>query len=395
MSDSRVSKESSASAPSGCSTQSNSSANISAPALEIRLVDDERALDALAEDWARLADGTLGPHAGLFGGWNWNRLWWTHYGHLGTLHVLVLSAGGVVRGIAPFYHTRSRLLGVLPLSTLRFVGIGGDTSPDDLDLLAEPAWRERVAETVATYLLDGRLVERVELRDLPDDSVFAARLVALANARGIAEHRRVASRRVGALPDSVEGWRAASGRNARKQRKRRLNRLAELGESRFRVCETPEALATGHAALVRLHRARRESLGQSGGFDSPDYVAFHLDVMRALLARDELRLGMLMLDGEAIAVEYAFLVDGTLMFFQTGFDPAHDKIGPGHLLMNWLIEREIDAGTRRLDLLKGDYAYKDGYAKDSRRSQTLDLCLRPWLSRLVRRIRRGLPGRTS
>ena len=367
----------------------------------IRVVDDVAGLDALAADWCRLADGDAGTT--VFNGWSWNRAWWSHYGHLGTLHVLVVSEGGTVVGIAPFYHTRSRLLRIATLDTLRFLGSGGDTSPDDLDVIAEPARRDAVARAVAACLLGGGTgngssrgsgnrasrIERFELRDLPPDSAFAARLLERAAALGhVPPTLRVESRHVGALPDDVAAWRAATSRGARKQRRRRHNRLAELGEPSFRLCATADEVDAAHAALVALHRARRASLGESGGFASPAYVGFHLALMHALLARGELRLGVLAIDGEPIAIEYAFAVHGTLAFFQTGFAPEHAKLAPSHLLMSWMIEHAIGEGIRRVDLLKGDYDYKAAYADARRETRSIDLCTRKGLAHLVRTVRR-------
>jgi len=325
----------------------------------------------------------------VFNGWSWNRAWWTHYGHLGTLHVLVAVAGGVVRGIAPFYHTRSRLLRVVSLPTLRLLGRGGDTSPDDLDLLAEPGWGERVAPLVVTHLLDVSGCARLELTDLPEDSGFGAALLGEAARRGhVAPAVRTQSRPVGALPASVAAWRSGVTRNARKQLRRRHNRLADAGHATFSLCATPAEVEAAHAALVRLHRARRASLGEEGGFRSERYVAFHAELMQALLARDELRLGVLALDGQPIAVEYAFAARGTLAFFQSGFDPAHATLAPAHLLMHWMIESSIEAGVGRIDLLKGDYDYKRAYATDTRTTRSIDLCTHAPLARVIALARR-------
>ena len=368
--------------------------NASGKTLAVRVVDDVGALDALAGDWRRLAGEDAGTT--VFNGWSWNRAWWSHYGHLGTLHVLVVSSGDAVVGIAPFYHTRSRLLRVATLGTLRFIGSGGDTSPDDLDVLAEPDRRAAVAEAVCERLLGRdangtgeRRIERFELRDLPADSAFASRFLARAAALGhVTPMSRIERRRVATLPESAAAWRAATSRSARKQRRRRLNRLAELGETTFALCETPADVEAAHAALVALHHARRASLGEAGGFSSSSYVGFHLALMHALLERGELRLGVLAIDDVPIAIEYAFAVHGTLAFFQTGFVPEQAKLAPSHLLMSWMIERAIEDGLRRIDLLKGDYDYKAAYADGWCETRTIDLCTRRWLARLRRRVGR-------
>ena len=94
--------------------------------------------------------------------------------------------------------------------------------------------------------------------------------------------------------------------------------------------------------------------------------------MGALLARGELVLVRLTLDGRTIGVEYAFRTGATLAFFQTGFDPAFETASPGHLLMAHVIETGIESGARAADFLRGDYPYKASYADARRANVTLD-----------------------
>ena len=121
--------------------------------------------------------------------------------------------------------------------------------------------------------------------------------------------------------------------------------------------------------------------------------------MGELLERDELVLVSLTLDGRTVGVEYAFRRAGTVAPFQTGFDPALEAAGPGHLMGSHVIEDAIGRGARTVDFLRGDYPYKASYASDERRNVTLDGPLRAaWLSpiRLAapRRARRAAPPRT-
>ena len=361
----------------------------------MRVIDDVEALDALEADWERLAAEDGGAGASVFRGWPWNRLWWKHYAHLGTLHVLVVVRDGdTVCGIAPFYHTRTRALQSVRLKTLRFIGSGGDTSPDDLDVLVERERRDAIVDLLCRTLLADASVERFELRDLRPESAFARAFPPCAVAVGLpAPSWQLERRLVDELPSSVAAWREAAGRNARRRSRRRLNRLRRTGEGAFAPCRTPEEVARAYAALVELHRARRASLGERGGFGSPSYVAFHEELTRALLRRGELRLATLALDGEIVAVEYGFATGGTLAFFQTGFDPARAALAPGHLLMTWMIERGIEDGLERIDLLKGNYAYKGEYARRWRETRSIELYRSAPLARLValaRRLRAAL-----
>ena len=92
------------------------------------------------------------------------------------------------------------------------------------------------------------------------------------------------------------------------------------------------------------------------------------------------------LNDEVVGVEYAFEYNKRLSLFQTGFDPEQAHLAPGHLMMARLIEMAIDAGIQELDLLKGDYDYKDSYASQKRFTVDVDVVQGPVASTLYRLI---------
>jgi len=112
--------------------------------------------------------------------------------------------------------------------------------------------------------------------------------------------------------------------------------------------------------------------------------------MKEALKRDELRLIVLVLNEETVGIEYTFFCKGTLMFFQNGFDPKFESLSPGHLLMSHIIDESIKEGAHSMDLLKGDYEYKESYAKEEVLSVSIDVWrsqLMTFASRAVRSIR--------
>ena len=403
---------SSSAADSGWIAQSTSSATASAAdaggagaGLRVRTVADAAGLDALEPDWERLA--TLHPGAGTFNGWPWNRLWWRHYGHLGELRTLVVErvagpgadgSGNRVVAIAPFYHARPRALVVLRPATLRLLGTGGDTSPDDLDMLAEPAEAAAAAEVVAAHLFERSGARRLLLEHVPAGSALLGAVERRWSARRIGRPVRTSEHRwVAALPPTASAWHASLSRNARKHLKRRRRRAETAGRVEHAPVTRAEELDDAFAELVRLHRARRASRGEGGSFASETYRRFHRELMEALLARGELALSRMRLDGRTVGVEYAFRTGDALGFFQTGFDPDAAHLSPGHLMMAHLIERGIESGARVADFLRGDYPYKASYATERRESVTLDGPVRavpfsPVRIAALRRARLRVPG---
>ena len=360
--------------------------------VDIKHISTLREFDAREADWLRLAAASRS--AGLFNGWHWNRLWWQHYGNLGDLFILVVRVDGIIQGIAPLYQMQSRALRLLSVRTVRFIGTGGDTSPDDLDVLYHPDHEALVAWHLSEHLLQLASIERMQLVDMPEDSAFHQALIAGAVARGWSEpllsHQQ---RRIGSLPDSIESYEKSMSSNARKHRKRRRKQIETAGRINGRYCQTPEQVQEAFQCLVNLHLTRRASKGtRSDSFTSSEYRNFHLSLMQHTLARDELRLHVLSIDDHIVGVEYGFLVNGVLSLFQTGFDPRYEHLSPGHLLMMRLIDDAILDGAHTVDLLKGDYDYKASYARHWKKTVSVDLWRRGFSS-LAYRMRHATSGR--
>ncbi|MEM9601578.1 MAG: GNAT family N-acetyltransferase [Pseudomonadota bacterium] len=347
----------------------------------------EREFDRLEATWTTLFNDD--PTAGVFNSWDWNRLWWSHYGDAHSLLIVVVHVDGGPVAIAPCYLSRTRALRCLPVTTLRFIGSGGDTSPDDLGVLCQPAHRDTVSSALVAHLMSLGTVDRLHLCDMPRAAELHDQVITEAGAQGWTLcHRIDHQRRVDSLPDSVDAYVASLSKNARKQRKRRFQKLHQTGDARFVRCEHAGDIAAVFERLATLHRSRQVSKGEHGSFSSAAYNAFHQALMQRSLARGELRLVELKLDEETVGIEYAFQVKGVLALFQTGFDPRFKELSPGHLMMMHMIERAIEDGATRIDALKGDYDYKSTYAKDWQHSVTLDLYRSAPVARLIQLARR-------
>lgn len=324
----------------------------------------------LGDSWQALA--AQDDQAGLFNDWAWNSLWWEHYGHLGELLVLLVYEGEQLVGIGPFYRGQRRALGLKMCDTLQFIGTGGDTSPDDLNILVLASKRQTVTDVICDHVFSDKFPMRLLLTDVNAESSFYEAFTARNGCvNGYHVKQTIQSRRWATLPELWPDFRAQISRNTHKQIKRRQNRLDALENVNMQVCATQQDVDIAFTALIDLHSARWQSKGGAGSFGSEVYRSFHQSLMKQLLVRKQLWLITLTLDDEIIAVEYAFSYKDTLMFFQTGFNPAHENLSPGHVLMTFAIKQSIESGLKRIDLLKGDYEYKSSYTNEERLSASL------------------------
>jgi len=102
-------------------------------------------LEQVRAEWARLGEAS----GNIFSSWEWNSLWWNHFGDGRRLLAFAYRDGGDVAVIVPLYGWRER-----PLRILRFLGHGhgdllGPVCGDDPRLSAD-ALRAALDRLLAT-----------------------------------------------------------------------------------------------------------------------------------------------------------------------------------------------------------------------------------------------------
>ncbi len=333
-------------------------------AVRVDLITTTREFKALRPGWEALLE--LAPRASIFMTWEWQYLWWKHYGHDGSLRLLVAFEGDRMVGILPMHLRATRLLRWIPLRVLQPVGSGGDTSPDYLEPLLEGS-----VGKVASASMIGCVFERVPgwdqllLSDLYPDSDFKSALENVCGQRGLLYRTDVSARiRYIALPGSWDEFIGSLSRDRRQAMRYNRRRFEAMPGACFRiVSENGPALDAAIDRLVELHKMRWIERGVRHAFSSAQYCGFHRELMHELQGKGLLRLICLELESRVIAMLYCFRFRDSWLYFQAGFDPAHGKLSPGLVLLGYAIERAISEGCHEFDMLRGEHEYKAQLAK--------------------------------
>jgi CelD/BcsL family acetyltransferase involved in cellulose biosynthesis len=338
--------------------------------MHVRVIDSDAEFASLERTWEGLQAGAAA--ASIFASFDWQHHWWKVYGRGAPLRLLVATDGAEVLGLLALHVSTERVMRC-PVRLLRFVGTGGDTSPDDLGPVLAAGREEEVARALADAVLRLRDWDVLHLHDMEPASPFAAAMAGAAH-RASLPCLTGRSERISylELPATWDTWLGTLHRDRRyRVRKLRKDLLAAHPDARFFAWTDPATLDAGVDRLIHLHHARWRETGQPHAFSSPEYVAFHRAVMHACFARDRLRLYALELHGQIAAMFYMYRFRGGLYLMQTGFDPAHARLKPGHVLLGWIIERAIEERYRVLDFLKGEHRYKDEIATGERETVSL------------------------
>ncbi len=377
--------------------------------LSCRLVTTIAGLQSLQADWDRLHVGN--PELTMFNSWTWCFQWWQSYGDEHRLHVIVCTRESVadgeassdeVVGIAPLYIARHRASKVLRNDSVLFLGSGGDTSPDYHNFIVgckgDVAETGKIHEALIKFLVTQAGYDSLALGDM----LVGSTLHGLATSHqqfGPGAVRLEAPKAISytPLPKTMTAYRQGLSRNSRKHLKRRKKRMEEARDLGIEIVTSTDATLNAFESLVGLHLARWQDKGQIGTFRTERYLQFHRGIIRQFSAQGNIWMVVLRHANTIIGVEYLFRYGKRLFFFQTGFSPDYNHLAPGHLMIAHAIEKAIEEGLAEIDLLKGEYDYKQSYAPLTRYTQgvfwyrpgplSLNIKLRSWLGRQRDRLK--------
>ncbi|HEX9190753.1 MAG TPA: GNAT family N-acetyltransferase, partial [Candidatus Deferrimicrobiaceae bacterium] len=158
------------------------------------------------------------------------------------------------------------------------------------------------------------------------------------------------------LPGTFDGYLERLGRKQRHELRRKMRRAAELlpGLS-CRITRTAEELARDIPSFVELHRRSHPAKER---FMDDRMASFFREVAEGFLAEGRLRLAFLSFDGGDAASVFQFGCGGSLLLYNSGYDPAHRAANPGLVLIARCIEDAVAEGVQEYDFLRGTERYK-------------------------------------
>jgi len=338
--------------------------------LSIEVINDVRGFDGLRDEWSNLVQKST---VYIFQTYEWQRLWWEHFGHDRSLHIVLFRHEGVLVGIAPFFLDTFRFLGVTISRNLCLLGSdvsypGADGvfdkySPSDyLDIIALPEFEKSVASMLLKHLSQlGKIYEKIVLDELPEDSVLMRELVP--KLRSLGWKSKISRREICPrlhVPSSVADFKRALNPKVRYQLFQTRRAVTEQGLFSVEAVQSQEALDRSFSEFVGLHQRRWNRLGYPGTFANEQYKAFLHDVTRAFLAHGWLWFRTAKNNGRCIAAQCAFKYRDRMYDYLKAFDDEapEAKRRPGRALLLFLIEEAIQDKIRVVDFLRGGEKYK-------------------------------------
>lgn len=280
--------------------------------------------------------------------WQWQTIWWQHFGRPGALRLFVVEEGA------------GEPVGVLPLMTveegvLQFIG-GVDIS-DYLDVIACRGREEEVWKALLSALGDDRWA-RLDLHCLPAGSPTLSLLPSLARAQGLQVRVEREERcPLLDLPADWEAYLAGLDGKARHELRRKLRRCERTYPGARARLVTEAELRTALDTFFVLHR---KSLGGKARFMDERMEAFFRTAASEFAKQGWLQLWTLEAD-RPLAALLCFDYAGVLSLYNSGFEPDARAVSPGIVLIAHALREAIGRGRRRFDFLRGEEAYKHDF----------------------------------
>jgi hypothetical protein len=292
-----------------------------------------RDLGLLVADWNGLALGAGTP----FMTHEWLSRWCNAFGRGDPMWMVLYDSDGSLRAGACLQARRGNGL-----------ACAADEHSGDWDVLArdEPARQELWAAII------GWSASRIHLQGMPAHA---------AGTRFVCEELERSGYRIVrkpgpfcpwlALPSSWEEMMESVSGHMPTQIRRRRRMLEREGSVTFRTVTGGPTLEEDLEKFLRLEAAGWKGRSGTAILGNPSAEGLYRGFARGAAEKGWLRLHLLELNGEPIAVHYGCAFGGRGVFMKTGFDAAYRRMSPGVLLVAETLRCAIEEGLHCYDFL--------------------------------------------
>jgi len=321
---------------------------------------DPFAFAGLAQEWDALVErcggGVLYRHAFL-------RLWREHFAPGDSLRVLTQrSPDGSLTAALPLLLRHTRIYGI----PVRELCAMANVHSGRFDLLAEDP--SNAARAFLSILLEQADWDVLRIIDVPQGGAAEALLDAASSA-GLRSGRWASMNSPYiVLPGSWGEMEQKLSRHFRANMRRRRRRLSDKGTISVELCDGSDDadLAARLDEGLKLEAKGWKGRGGTAICQASDTLGFYTALAKHAESEGRLRLWFLRLDGKAIAFQFALQDGACYLLLKPTYDESHGEVGPGHLLMEEVLQDCIARGLLEFDFLGPDMPWKRDWTRNGR-----------------------------
>lgn len=359
----------------------------------IKLVTDERAFEALEQQWGLLWSNT--STASPFNSFDWHDTWWSVFtSDKNRLQIWTVWDDNTLVGLLPMY-TRGRGNG--RSRTLRFLGTGesrtDEVATEYSDILVSPDYEDVVLPLAVQWLTSSSAWSRVDMRCMLDSALLLKALDTYKpDANRLNLHAGFRFRVP--LDNQQTPLELMAGSNA-KRVKRSLKAIDRDGGLLRASASQHGAIGNALNRLIRLNRERQGDKHRKSAFESQKFLRFHQRLCERMVPKGLADIHCYYLGETLLATMYCFYDKHTAYYYQSGFSTcSSNKYMPLTAAHLEQANSARDSHRRFYDLMRAELpSYKEAMASD--KEPLFNVYLFGEMSamkryRLMRRMRRAL-----
>lgn len=290
---------------------------------------------------------------------DWLLAWWHQFGENGHLRVLAVLDGDQLVGALPLYEQKARIGTKIQYMAADLV------ASDYLTLLAEPQRKDEVIATVNSWITESmhsgswRSINSLRIDGIANDDPWIEQLQGSAEPAGISFRKQTITNSWPlSLPSSWDEFLATHRKRSVYRKAKKVASRLRSGDCNLKVLDSIHDLDLGLSCLIRLHQARRTSVGDQGCFADHRFEPFLREALSTMLPSGKAIFCICESNETPIGVQLLLLGDETAYLYQAGIDPEYMNLEPGHTMIGGAIMECIQRGFRCYDFLRGDEGYK-------------------------------------
>lgn len=300
------------------------------------VIQDLPRLEAIVPAWCALAEAV--PLATPFQLPPWQLTWCRYFGS-GELRVFAWWEENALVGLVPsFLH---------PWEGRRQLTLLGTGISDYLEPLLRPNQATQILPQLRTYLQSNADWDLCRWQDLAVHTplhLLGGNLV-----------EDTICTEVPLLGTFEDFWKSRP-KDLRRNLRRYSERAAATAPITFHVSsEADDELLD---ALIHLHAVRWEKRGESGTIAANNSAQFLRDVARQFAAHQMLRIFTVRFGGTVAALVLTFLYRNAVYSYMSAFDPAHETLGFGRVLLYESFRYSFQQHHRAWNFCRGEERYK-------------------------------------
>jgi CelD/BcsL family acetyltransferase involved in cellulose biosynthesis len=296
----------------------------------------------------------------IFTTFAWNSSWLEHFqDKYDSILLFALWEAGELAGIIPLVMKDESFYG-LKARTITFTG-GKESVYKDCLVSGSP---DDFLNTLFSHLSAGcPKWDVIVLDSLPQQSKVAGSVPGVSQSHGftcISERQGVSP--FIRLPATYEQVRDKHTKKIRKNVEYQVRRLKKLGEFQFECYQGTSIRAEHISEAARIELRSWKGDCSAGVFNDREHLEFHSELSRDGKGEFVPSLSFLTLNGMGIAFEYGFRQGECYYGYNMSYDKDYRSFSPGWILVDYLVQRLIEDGIRKFDLLAGGGPFKENWA---------------------------------